>query len=260
MKNLSLLIFLVLISAAFTFAQANKTDEKAEAIIKKAVEKLGGEKYLQVKSTVGRGRFSVIRDGAVVSFQSFADVLVHPDKERTEFKDGGVKTVQTNTGDTGWIFDGGGETINVQNKDQIEGFKRSLRVSLDHLLRGYWRGKAALSYVGKRPATLGKRSDVVKLTFDDEFAVEFEFSDENLPIKALYKRLNADKEELKEEDRYAQFVDFQGVKTPLIVDHFTNGAQTSRINYESIEFNRTIPEKIFVKPNSPKELKKDLKL
>ncbi len=237
-----------------------KSDEKAETVLKKAVEKLGGEKYLQVKSIVGRGRFSVIREGAIVSFQSFTDVIVYPDKERTEFKDGGVKTVQTNTQDTGWIFDGGAETINLQNKDQIENFKRSLRVSLDNLLRGYWRGKAVLSYVGKRPATLGKRSEVVKLTFADEFTVEFEFSDEFLPMKAVYKRLNADKEEVKEEDRYAQFVDFQGVRTPLIVDHFSNAAQTNRINYESIEFNKTIPEKIFVKPDSAKELKKDLKL
>lgn len=237
-----------------------KVDEKAEAVLKKVVEKLGGEKYLQVKSTVGRGRFSVIREGAVISFQSFTDVIVYPDRERTEFKDGGVKTVQANTGETGWIFDGGAETINLQNKEQIESFKRSLRVSLDNLLRGYWRGKVVLSYVGKRPATLGKRSEVVKLTFADEFAVEFEFSDEYLPMKALYKRTNADKEEIKEEDRYAQFVDFQGVKTPLIVDHFSNGAQTSRINYETLEFNKTISEKIFTKPNSSKELKKDLKL
>ena len=240
-------------------ADQPKSDEKAEAVLKKAVEKLGGEKYLQVKSTVGRGRFSILSGGAIVSFQSFVDVIVHPDKERTEFK-GGAKTVQTNTGDTGWIYDGNAETINLQNKDQIESFKRSLRVSLDNLLRGYWRGKGTLSYVGKRAATLGKRNEVVKLTFDDGFTVEFEFSDENLPVKAIYKRLNADKEEVKEEDRYAQFVDFQGIKTPLIVDHFSNGAQTSRINYESIEFNKTISEKIFAKPNSPKELKKDLKL
>ena len=262
MKNLKFILLLSFFFA-FTFnifAQEKSLDDKAETVIKKAVEKLGGEKYLQVKSTVGRGRFSLIRDGAIVSFQSFIDVIVHPDKERTEFKDGGVKTVQTNTQDTGWIFDGSAETINLQNKDQIENFKRSLRVSLDSLLRGYWRGKAALSYVGKRAATLGKRNEVVKLTFADEFAVEFEFSDEFMPVKASYKRLNTDREEVKEEDRYAQFVDFQGIKTPLIVDHFSNGAQTSRINYENVEFNKTISEKIFIKPNNAKELKKDLKL
>lgn len=259
MKNLLLAVLLVLFSYSFTFAQA-KTDEKAEAVLKKSVEKLGGDKYLQVKSIVGRGKFSILRDNQVISFQSFTDVIVYPDKERTEFKEGSMRTVQTNTGETGWIFDGAAETINVQTKNQIEGFKRTVRVSVDNLLRGYWRGKASLTYIGKRPATLGKRSDAVKLTFDDGFAVEFEFSDESLPIKAIYKRLNADKEEVTEEDRYAQFVDVQGIKTPFIVDHFSNKSQTSRVNYESVEFNKNIPDSIFTKPNAPKDLKKDLKL
>ena len=247
-------------SANHTFAQTNRTDEKAEEILKKAVEKLGGEKYLQVKSIVGRGKFSLLRDNAIISFQSFVDIIVYPDKERTEFKQGGVKTVQTNTGETGWIFDGAAETLSEQTNVQIANYKRGIRVSLDNLLRGHWRGKANLTYIGKRAASLGKRSDVVKLVFDDGFAVEFEFSDEGLPIKAIYKRANADNEEIKEEDRYAQFVDVQGIKTPFIVDHFTNGAQTSRINYESVEFNKPVPDSIFTKPNSPKELRKDLKL
>ena len=81
-----------------------------------------------------------------------------------------------------------------------------------------------------------------------------------MPIKAIYKRTNADNEEIKEEDRYAQFVDVQGIKAPFIIDHFTNGMQTSRINYESMEFNKAIPDSIFAKPKSAKNLKKDLKL
>ncbi len=253
-------IFFTLLICGYAFAQT-KTDEKAEAVLKKAVEKLGGEKYLQVKSIVGRGKFSILRDNAVVSFQSFVDMIVYPDKERTEFKQGGVKTVQTNAGDAGWIFDGAAETVNVQTKDQIENFKRGIRTSVDNLLRGYWRGKAKLTYIGKRPASLGKRSEVVKLVFEDNgLAVEFEFSDEFLPLKAIYKRTNADNEEIKEEDRYAQFVDINGIKTPFIVDHFANNSQTSRVNYESVEFNKSVPDAIFAKPNSPKELKKDLKL
>ena len=260
MRNFLLAILLILFSHNFIVAQTSKADEKAEAVLKKAVEKLGGEKYLQVKSIVGRGKFSLLRDKAIISFQSFVDVIVYPDKERTEFKQGGVKTVQTNTRDTGWVFDGSAETVNIQTKEQIEGFRRGIRTSVDNLLRGNWRGKANLVYVGKRAASLGKRSEVVKLTFDDGFAVEFEFSDESLPIKAIYKRANADNEEIKEEDRYAQFVDVQGIKTPFIVDHFSNNSQTSRVNYESVEFNKSVPDSIFVKPNSAKELKKDLKL
>ena len=261
MKKIRVIFFLCAIFAFvnFSFAQ-NKSDEKAEAILKRAVEKLGGEKYLQVKSIVGRGKFSVLRDNAVISFQNFVDVIVYPDKERTEFKSSGSRVIQTNVGDSGWIFDGDALTVNDQSKEQIENFKRGIRTSLDNLLRGNWRGKANLTYVGRRPASLGKRNDVVKLTFEDDFAVEFEFADDGLPMKAVFKRTNADSEEIKEEDRYAQFVNIQGIKTPFIIDHFPNNQQTSRINYEAVEFNKNIPEAIFAKPKSVKDLKKDLKL
>lgn len=234
-------------------------DEKAEAILKKAIEKLGGEKYLNIKSQISRGKFSVLRDGAVISFQSFTDILIFPDKERTEFKGGGVKTVQTNVGDTGWVFDGSAETIREQNAAQIENFKRGIRVSLDNLLRGGWRKDGVLIYVGKRPATLGKRNDAVKLVYADGFTVEFEFSDESFPVKAIYKMTNPDNEETTEEDRYAQFIDIQGITAPFIIDRFSNGAPSSRINFESIEYNKKISDSIFNKPNSAKEAKKDVK-
>ncbi len=261
MKILIASLFVVLFLSNFVFAQTIKSDEKAEAITKRAVEKIGGEKYLQAKSQIGRGKFSVLHDGALMSFQTFVDVIVFPDKERTEFKSGGSKTVQTNTGESGWIFDGDAQVINVQTKEQIENFKRGVRTSLDNLLRGNWRKEnATLSYAGKRQASLGKRNDVVKLTFADGFAVEFEFSAEGMPMKSVYKRKNPDNEEVTEEDRYAQFVDVQGIKTPFINDHFSGGVQTSRINYESVEFNKSVSDSIFKKPNSAKELKKDLKL
>ena len=71
--------------------------EKARAIISRAVEKLGGQRYLQIKSQVGRGQYSIIQNGAVVSFQTFIDVIAYPDKEITEFKRRGIKTVQANS-------------------------------------------------------------------------------------------------------------------------------------------------------------------
>src|SRR5580765_2467354 len=138
---------------------------KAEAIIAKAVQNLGGDRYLQIKTQVGHGKFSVIKDGAVVSFQTFVDALVFPDRERTDFRGAGSRTIQVNTGSTGWVFDGDQELIKVQNEGQIANFKQGIRTSLDNLLRGNWKGEAELTYLGKRPATLGKRNDVVRLTY-----------------------------------------------------------------------------------------------
>ncbi|MEQ1606901.1 MAG: energy transducer TonB [Pyrinomonadaceae bacterium] len=234
---------------------------KAAAIIAKAIQNLGGDRYLQVRTQVGKGKFSVLRESTVASFQAFFDVIVFPDKERTEFKGSGSRTVQVNTGSTGWIFDGDQELIKVQNAGQIDNFKQGIRTSLDNLLRGGWKAEAELAYIGKRPATLGKRNDVVRLTYKDGFAVEFEFAtDDGIPQKAVYKRTNDEGEEIKEEDRYAQFIDVNGIKAPFIIDRFTNGKATSRINFETIEFNKTIPDSIFVKPATPKDAKKDIKL
>lgn len=258
MKRIYLLLTLILAFYSVSFSQ-NKSDEKAEAIMKKAVEKLGGQKYLQVKSQVSTGNFTLIAGGQPQSPSSFVDVLVFPDKERTEFKQGGAKTIQTNAGETGWLFDGATKNIKEQSKSEIEGFQRGLRTSLDSILRDNWRGKAALTYVGRRQASVGKRNDVVRLTYADGFAVEFEFADDGLPVKAIYKRKNANGEDLKEEDRYAQFVEVGGIYAPFVVDHFVNGEHASRINYLTVEFNKNIPDSVFNKPNDPKELKRDLK-
>ena len=253
-----LVVFLTSVQAQNGFKAG--ADEKAEAVLAKAVQSLGGDRYRQVRSQIGRGKFSIIRDGAVTSFQSFTDVIVFPDKERTEFKGGGSHTIQTNAGSTGWIYDGDQKIVKIQTETQLANAKRGLRTSLDYLLRGPWRSDAELTYIGKRAATLGKRNEVVRLTFNDGFAVEFEFAAEDgLPQKAIYTRTTLDGDGVKEEDHYAQFVDVDGVKTPFIIDRFAEGKPTTRINYESVEFNRSIPTSLFVKPASPKDLRNDLK-
>ena len=256
-RKISYLSFLVLGLSLTSFAQ-DASDPKV--IIDRAVSRLGGDRYLKVATQVGRGRFSSMKEGAVVRSQTFIDVIVYPDKERTEFKGGGTKFVQTNSGSNGWVYDGDQELIKIQNETQVENFQRGMRVSLDTLLRGAWRGKGEISYVGKRPSTLGKRNEVVRLKYEDGLTIEFEFADDGTPMKASYKRTNSEGEEVTEEDRYAQWVDLSGIRTPLIIDRFTNGKPTSRINYESVEYNVRVPDSIFDKPANPKELKKDLKL
>ncbi len=237
------------------------SDERAETVLARAIDRVGGSRYLQIKTQVSRGKFTVMKAGTVVSFQTFFDAIVFPDRQRTEFRSRGTKHIQVNTGDSGWVYDGDQELVKVQTERQVGNFKQGIRTSLDNLLRSYWKGDAELSYVGRRPATLGKRNDVLKLTYQDGFEVEFEFAADNgLPQKALYKRTDISGEEIAEEDRYAQFIEFKGVHFPFVVDRFSNGAHLSRINYESVEVNQPIPDTIFDKPATPKDARKDVKL
>ncbi|MCW5962017.1 MAG: hypothetical protein KIS76_17780 [Pyrinomonadaceae bacterium] len=229
---------------------------KAEAVIKKAVETLGGQKYLNVKTQYSDGKFSVMRGERGRSYMTFVDAIIYPDKEITEFKERGIKNVQANFGGTGWYYDGAVEALTDQTPLQIEGFTRAMRTNMDNFLRGHWRNSGAqLSYVGRRSSTLGKRNDVVKLFYSDGFSVEFEFDDGGFPMKVVYSKTEEGKE-ITEEDRFAQYRDVGGIKAPFVVDHFVGDFHSSRVNYENIVFNKQIPGSIFQKPASAKEAEK----
>lgn len=241
-------------------AQAN--DEKAEQILKHAVEAVGGTSYLNVRSVIGRGLFTPFQAGISALPSQFVDYIVYPDRERTEFRGQGLRIIQTNTGNTGWLYDGGTRTLKDMTPEQVEDFKIGLRTTVDNLLRGYWRSEGAkLTYVGRREAGLARRNETVRLTYSDGFSVEFEFSArDGLPAKALYKRKrkNPDTEEIvevAEEDRFAQYVAVGGTLAPFVIDHYAANQQTSRINYEAIEFNAIVPDTLFRRPANAKAIK-----
>lgn len=262
---IQLLISLLSVTPRLTFAQSISAkegkpsdEEKAEQVIQRAIEAMGGSAYLNVRTVVGRGQFTEFKDGESGLPSAFVDYIVYPDRERTEFRASAGRIIQTNTNDTGWIFEGATKTIKDLTKAQVEDFKLSLRASVENLLRGYWRKDGAkLSYVGRREAGIGERNEVVKLTYPDGYAVEFEFAARSyLPMKILYKRKNADGPETAEEDRFAQPLNIQGVTVPFVVDHYSTGKQTSRINYQSVEVNASVPDSLFARPASVKDIKK----
>jgi hypothetical protein len=236
---------------------ASPTDEKAEQIVKRAIEAMGGSNYLNARSTIGRGLFTPFKDGVSGLPSSFVDYLVYPDKERTDFKSGGLRVVQTNVGQTGWVFDGATKSIKDVGPEQAREFQLLIRTSVDSLLRGAWRQQGAkLSYAGRREAGIGRRNETVRLTYPDGLSVEFEFgARDNLPAKVIYKKKNADGEEVQEEDHLAQFLPVEGITTPFVIDHFRAGVQTSRINYQSVEYNKPVPDTLFAKPANAKALK-----
>jgi hypothetical protein len=267
-QNLSkaLALFLFLLFAPISFPQdkpAASTDDKAEQIIQRALKSVGGDRYLQVKTVIGRGLFTEFHDGASGIPMKFVDYIVYPDKERTEFSGGGAHIVQTNFRDGGWIYDGAALTLKDQTPQQLEEFKVVTRVTVENLLRGTWREQGAkLSYAGRREAgIIGRRNETVRLTYPDGFWVEYEFAaDDGMPAKVLYQRKqkNPDTEEMedmKEEDRLHKPITIDGVTSSFIIDHYRNGTQTSRIAYDTVEYSKPVADSLFTKPASIKAIK-----
>jgi len=235
---------------------------KAEAILNRAIEVVGGDAYLKIKTVIGRGFFTTFQDGMSQIPARFVDYISYPDKERTEFTGAGIRTIQTNTGETGWLYDGATKTLSDMKGEQIKAFTRSMRTSVENVLRGWWKKEnATLSYAGRREAGLARRNETVRVSYPDGFWVEYEFAaKEGLPAKVIYKttRTKADSdetEEVTEEDRLAKPITIAGITAPWVIDHFINGIQTSRIGYESIEYNSPLADSLFAKPANIKALK-----
>jgi hypothetical protein len=231
--------------------------ERAEQILQRAVEALGGASYMNIRTVIGRGQFTPFKDGISQLPLAFIDYIVYPDHERTEFRGGGLRNIQTNTGATGWIYDGAGRSIKNMTPEQVEDFRFALRTSVENLLRGGWRKDGArLSYAGRREAGIGRRNETVRLTYPDGMSVDFEFgAKDGLPAKVVYQRKDAEGKEMPEEDRMAQYIAVGSINAPFVVDHFRAGVQTSRINYESIEFNAAVADALFTRPANAKAVK-----
>jgi len=74
----------------------------------------------------------------------------------------------------------------------------------------------------------------------------------------LRKRKNPDSgemEEFVEQDWLLKPINIDGVIAPWIIDHYIAGKQSSRVAYESIEYNKPLPDSLFTKPASIKALK-----
>jgi hypothetical protein len=235
---------------------------KAEVVLNRAVEVLGGNAYLNITTVVGRGFFTAFNDGQSQIPAKFVDYISYPDKERTEFISSGIRVIQTNSGETGWLYDGATKSLADMKGKQIEDFKRSMRTSVENLLHGWWKKEnATLSYVGRREAGVGRRNETVRLTYPNGFWIEYEFAaKEGLPAKVIYKATRKkqdtdEDEEVTEEDHLAKPITIGQITAPWAIDHFTNGVQTSRVVYDSVEYNTPLAESLFAKPANIKSLK-----
>ncbi len=242
-------------------AEAATNDERAAAVVSRAIVALGGPAYLAVRSVTGRGNYTPYVKGEPGDIVAFVDYLVFPDRERTEFKSSGVRSIQANVGAgggaKGWIYDGMTKSLHDMRPEQIEDFRFAMRTNLDNLLRGWWRKEGArLAYLGRREAGVGKRNEAVRLEYPDGFTVDYEFgSRDSLPAKVSYKRADKEGKPLLEEDRFPRLMTFNGVTAPYIIDHFRAGVQTSRINFDTVEFNRPVPDSLFARPADAKSVK-----
>jgi hypothetical protein len=235
-----------------------KNAELGVQLIKQAIEARGGARFLSFKTLEAQGQFTPFDKGAPATPVQFTDWIVFPDKERTDFGKGKKKNrkIQVNVGKTGWVYDGDAETLKDQTEKQIQAFLDELEFNIDRILRGGWQEPGVVvRFAGREELRPGERADVVSIELKPEQVIYLWLDrTAHLPISLIYEK-SGEGRLIKNEVRFNQYVSYDGVKFPNIVDYYRDGFQETRANYQSIKLDVPISDEIFAKPASVKAIK-----
>ncbi|MEP7338873.1 MAG: hypothetical protein ABI977_14155 [Acidobacteriota bacterium] len=235
-----------------------KNAELGAQLIKLAIEARGGARYLNFKTLEAQGQFTPFDKGTAANPVQFTDWIIYPDKERVDFGKGRKKNrkIQVNVGKTGWVYDGDAETLKDQTDKQIQTHQEGAEYDIDRILRGGWQAPGVeVRFAGREELRPGERADVVSIELRPELIVYIWLDrGTHLPISLIYEK-SGEGRLIKNEIRYFQYVPYDGVKFPNIVDYYRDGFQETRVNYQSIKLDAPINDEIFVKPASVKAIK-----
>lgn len=251
-----------MLSISASAQKADPKDPKNAALgvqlLKQVIDARGGARYLSFKTILAEGQFTSFDKGISTNPTYFTDWIIYPDKERVDFGKGKKKNrrIQVNTGKGGWVYDGDAETLKDQTDRQIKDYLEGLDFDIDRVLRGGWQAPGVeVRFAGREELRPGERADVVSIKLNSEQTI-YLWLDRNthLPITLIYEKFSESRL-VKNEVRFFQYVPYDGVKFPNIVDFYRDGVQESRVNYQSVKLDAPISDEIFTKPASVKAIK-----
>lgn len=231
---------------------SDQADEKAAAVLDKAVEAVGGrEKLREVKAATWQSKGKITLDGGDNDFTSKVAVCgLHQYRQEFAGTFGGdeVKGVTVVDGDQGWRrFNGDTSEL---DKDGVANERRSLYLqvaAVDPLVLKSELFKvesAGEEKVGDKPAT------VLKVTGPDgkDFTESFD-KETGLPVRQVAKVTGWDGGEFTQDVTFSHFKDFDGVKKAAHVEMKRDGNKF--ITYDLTEFKPltdNLPAERFAEP------------
>jgi outer membrane lipoprotein-sorting protein len=259
-RSATSLAITLLIAAMILPAAAQEPDDndpaKAVGLVRDAVAARGGEAYLKITSLESRGQYTPFEKAVSGDPMPFVDYVVYPGRERTEFGKGDTKIIQSNSEGANWVYDATQRMIRDQKEEQVKQFQQTARYDLDNLLRTASKQSGVkLVYLGRREAWRNTFTEALRVDFADGGSATLHLDPRSkLPSMVEYKTV-AEGGTVNNEVRFFRWVEFGGIKFPTIEDFYRDGKQSARVSFDSVAFNVSVPDKLFIKPTNIKEVK-----
>lgn len=220
---------------------------KAQDILDKTIQALGGPAFLGFKRLTTTGRTFTIEDEKTAGLAPFESYMEYPDKRRLSY---GKKlpVVLINNGERGWEVDRLGKT--TQKRDQLLRWQLSVRYGLENVLRlrihepGMLIQESGTDFIDQFPARV--------VTMIDARQVEVKLylnKATYLPVRIQYRVRNPRNDDWDEyADVYAEYRTLQGIQTPMHIARFLNDERISETFRNTAKYNEDYPPSYFQAP------------
>jgi hypothetical protein len=223
---------------------ARRVDPRAQQLLDRAIQALGGQAFLSFKTLTTKGRIYAIREESTAGLEPFQSQVQYPDKRRFSYG----KTppvILINNGGKGWEIDRYG--LIDQPQEQLQRWIASSRYSLENLLRQRINDPGILVLTGGVDFVDNVPTQGIEITEAGGATVRLDLSRQNsLPIRITYQVRNPKTGDTDDyADVYADYKLFDGIQTPMHLARYVNGERTAETFRTSARYNEDYPANYF---------------
>jgi len=240
----TILSFAILFGAASVlYTPASAQTDKATTAISDMITALGGKAFLEVREIQSNGKVFVFKNDIASGSDVFVDYVKFPDKERQEFGPYRIKPTFINNADKGWKVEL--PKIEPQPAADTKAFQSAFQTGFQYVARFVLnRPGLPLQHVGTELLSF-RQNDVIELRDSGNFFRLFVDQQTHLPTKMEVRRAG---EAFVREEQFANWHEFQGVRTPLFITRLKDGDRERELRYENVSYNSGLADSLFAPP------------
>ena len=222
----------------------SRIDPKAQQVLDRVIQALGGPAFLKAKRLTTRGRIYSIRDEATSAFAPFESYVEYPDKRRFSYGKN-PPVILINNGDLAWELDRMGMT--TQLPEQIRRWKISTYYSLENLLRLRIHEPGILIQQGGVDFVDNVATQSLDMVDAQETQLKLDLNRQTLlPVSVTYRVRDPKTGDWNEfADVYSDYKNIEGIMTPMHIARFMDEERVSEVFRSFAQYDDAYPPTYF---------------
>jgi hypothetical protein len=222
----------------------SRIDPKAQQVLDRVIQGLGGPAFLKVKRLTTRGHIFSIQNEATTGYAPFESAVEYPDKRRFSYGKN-PPVILINNGDQAWELDRFGQTS--QTPEQARRWQISNRYSLENLLRLRIHEPGILIQPGGVDFVDNVATQALEMVDAQETQLKLDLNRRTLlPVRVTYRVRNPQTGDWDDfADVYSDYKLIDGVMTPMHIARFLNDERYSETFRSSARYDDEYPSTYF---------------